>query len=111
MTVSFGPPVTRRLIIKGVGAVALVGLGHAAFGPWPALAAANDKYPEDAFKQKGAPDTIKALYGKDHEPSDKISKKVLDEILVGDNVEASAIVHTAIEEYAQELGASLAGVA
>src|ERR1044072_3541908 len=37
------------------------------------------------------------------EPSDKISKKVLDEILVGDDVEASAIVHSAIEEYAQEL--------
>jgi sulfur-oxidizing protein SoxY len=71
MTASFGPSVTRRLIIKGVGAVALIGLGHAALGPWPALAA-NDKYPEDAFKQKGAPDAIKALYGKDHEPSDKI---------------------------------------
>ncbi len=37
------------------------------------------------------------------EASDKISKKVLDEILVGDDVEASAIVHSAIEEYAQEL--------
>src|SRR5215470_9953405 len=37
------------------------------------------------------------------EPSDKISKKVLDEILIGDDVEASAIVHSAIEEFAQEL--------
>jgi predicted NBD/HSP70 family sugar kinase len=37
------------------------------------------------------------------EPSDKISKKVLDQILVGDDVEASAIVHSAIEEFAQEL--------
>jgi hypothetical protein len=37
------------------------------------------------------------------EPSEKISKKVLDEILVGDDVEASAIVHSAIEEFAQEL--------
>jgi ROK family len=37
------------------------------------------------------------------EPSEKISKKVLDEILVGDDVEAAAIVHSAIEEYAQEL--------
>jgi predicted NBD/HSP70 family sugar kinase len=37
------------------------------------------------------------------ESSDKISKKVLDEILVGDDVEASAIVHSAIEEFAQEL--------
>jgi ROK family len=38
-----------------------------------------------------------------NEPSDKISKKVLDEILIGDDVEASAIVHSAIEEFAQEL--------
>ena len=37
------------------------------------------------------------------EPSDKISKKVLDEMLIGDDVEASAIVHSAIEEFAQEL--------
>src|ERR1043165_7426199 len=37
------------------------------------------------------------------EPSDKISKKVLDEILVGDDVEASAIVHSAIEDFAVEL--------
>jgi len=71
MTATFGPSVTRRLIIKGVGAVALVGLGHATLGPWPALAA-NDKYPDDAFKQKNAGEAIKALYGKDHEASDKI---------------------------------------
>jgi sulfur-oxidizing protein SoxY len=71
MTATFGPSVTRRLIIKGVGAVALVGLGHATLGPWPALAA-NDKYPEDAFKQKNAGEAIKALYGKDHEASDKV---------------------------------------
>ena len=37
------------------------------------------------------------------EPSDKISKKTLDAILVGDDTEASAIVHSAIEEFAQEL--------
>lgn len=37
------------------------------------------------------------------EPSDKISKKTLDDILVGEDVEASAIVHSAIEEFAQEL--------
>ncbi|MCC8953485.1 ROK family protein [Bradyrhizobium sp. Pear77] len=37
------------------------------------------------------------------EPSDKISKKTLDEILVGDDTEASAVVHSAIEEFAQEL--------
>ena len=37
------------------------------------------------------------------EPSEEISKKALDEILVGDDVEASAVVHSAIEEFAQEL--------
>jgi hypothetical protein len=37
------------------------------------------------------------------EPSDKISKKVLDAVLAGEDAEASAIVHSAIEEFAQEL--------
>ena len=40
--------------------------------PAPAFAAANDKYPEEAFKQKSEADAIKALYGKTAEPSDKI---------------------------------------
>src|SRR3954469_18430025 len=39
----------------------------------------------------------------DDEPSNKISKKALDAILVGNDVEASAVVHSAIEEFAQEL--------
>lgn len=37
------------------------------------------------------------------EPSDKISKKALDAVLVGDDTEATAVVHSAIEEFAQEL--------
>jgi predicted NBD/HSP70 family sugar kinase len=37
------------------------------------------------------------------EPSEEISKKTLDAILVGDDVEASAVVHSAIEDFAQEL--------
>jgi hypothetical protein len=37
------------------------------------------------------------------EPSESISKKVLDEMLVGDDTEASAVVHSAIEDFAQEL--------
>ena len=37
------------------------------------------------------------------EPSEKISKKALDAILVGEDVEASAVLHSAIEEFAQEL--------
>jgi sulfur-oxidizing protein SoxY len=62
----------RRLILQGAGAVALVGLGNIPFGITPALAAANDKYPEDAFKAKSEADAIKALYGKSPEPSDKV---------------------------------------
>jgi sulfur-oxidizing protein SoxY len=62
---------SRRVILQGAGAVALVGLGSTAFA-WPAFAAANDKYPEEAFKQKSDTDAIKALYGKTAEASDKI---------------------------------------
>ena len=63
---------TRRLILKGAVVVALVGLGNVSFGAVPTFAAANDKWPEDAFKQKGAADAIKALYGKTAEASDKV---------------------------------------
>jgi sulfur-oxidizing protein SoxY len=63
-------PATRRLILKGAGAVALFGFGRFSLGP--ALAAANDKYPEDAFKQKSDADAIKSLYGKTAEASDKV---------------------------------------
>jgi sulfur-oxidizing protein SoxY len=63
---------TRRLILKGVAMVALASLGVAKFGLVPAFAAANDKYPEDAFKQKNSDDAIKALYGKTAEASDKV---------------------------------------
>ena len=66
---SIGPSLSRRLMLQGAGSVALIGLG---FGSMPALAAANDKYPEDAFKQKGDADAIKALYGKTAEASDKV---------------------------------------
>ena len=37
------------------------------------------------------------------EPTDEISKKTLDAILIGDDTEASAVVHSAIEDFAQEL--------
>jgi hypothetical protein len=37
------------------------------------------------------------------EPSDRISKKTLDDMLIGDDTEASAVVHSAIEEFALEL--------
>jgi len=63
---------TRRLILKGAGVIALIGAGIIPFDLTQALAAANDKYPEDAFKQKSEADAIKALYGKTAEPSDKV---------------------------------------
>jgi sulfur-oxidizing protein SoxY len=65
-------PATRRLILQGAACVALVGLGNLPFDLTPALAAANDKYPEDAFKAKSEADAIKALYGKTAEASDKV---------------------------------------
>src|ERR1700693_875348 len=65
-------PATRRLILQGAASVALVGLGNLPFSLAPAFAAANDKYPEDAFKQKSDADAIKSLYGRAAEPSDKV---------------------------------------
>lgn len=63
---------TRRLILKGAATVALIGLGNLPFSIAPALAAANDKYPEEAFKEKSEAEAIKALYGKTAEASDKV---------------------------------------
>ena len=65
-------PAARRLVLQGVASVALVGLGNLPFSLAPAFAAANDKYPEDAFKAKSDADAIKSLYGKTAEPSDKV---------------------------------------
>ena len=72
MTPHNGFPATRRLILKGAGSVALAGLGVISFHPATASAAANDRYPEDAFKQKDQREAIKLLYGKTAEPSDKV---------------------------------------
>ncbi|MGZ5870854.1 MAG: thiosulfate oxidation carrier protein SoxY [Bradyrhizobium sp.] len=67
-----GLPATRRLILKGAGSVALAGLGVISFRPAATFAAANDKYPEEAFKQKDDKEAIKLLYGRTAEPSDKV---------------------------------------
>ncbi len=72
MTTTTGPHATRRLILRGAASVALLGLGNLPFGAAPARAAANDKYPDEAFRQKNEADAIKALYGKTAEPSDKV---------------------------------------
>lgn len=69
---NYGFALSRRVILQGVASVALVGLGKIALGAAPALAAANDKYPEEAFKQKSVDDSIKLLYGKTAEKSDKV---------------------------------------
>jgi sulfur-oxidizing protein SoxY len=63
---------TRRLILKGAAVVALAGVGGIRFGLAPAHAAANDAYPDAAFKVKGADGAIQALYGKPAEKSDKV---------------------------------------
>jgi sulfur-oxidizing protein SoxY len=67
-------PVARRLVLRGAGSIALtgLGLGVASLCGLPALAAANDKYPEEAFKQKDSKEAIRLLYGRTAEPSDKI---------------------------------------
>jgi sulfur-oxidizing protein SoxY len=67
-----GFPATRRLILKGAGSVALAGLGIISFGRNTSFAAANDRYPEDAFKQKDTKEAIKLLYGRTAESSDKV---------------------------------------
>jgi sulfur-oxidizing protein SoxY len=60
----------RRLILKGTGLAALIGLGQIGF-ELPAAKAA-EKYPEDAFKQKSDADAIKALYGRSADASDQV---------------------------------------
>ncbi len=63
---------TRRLILGGAGSVMLAGLGIILLRPAASFAAANDKYPEAAFKQKEDKEAVKLLYGRTAEPSDKI---------------------------------------
>jgi sulfur-oxidizing protein SoxY len=58
MTTGF--PAKRRLILTG--SVALAGLGIISFKPATVVAAANDRYPEDAFKQKDEKEAIKSLF-------------------------------------------------
>jgi sulfur-oxidizing protein SoxY len=64
--------VTRRLILEGAASIALVGLGAISFPIPTVLAAANDRYPEAAFKQKDFNEAIKLLYGRIAEQTDKI---------------------------------------
>jgi len=66
------PSVLRRLVLAGVGSLVLTGLSIADCPSSPAFAAANDKYPDDAFKQKDDKEAIRLLYGRKAEPSDQI---------------------------------------
>lgn len=65
---------TRRRVLKGAVAGGIAGLGLTGTVQFtPALAAADaSKWPKDAFQQKTEADTIKALYGKTAEASDKV---------------------------------------
>jgi sulfur-oxidizing protein SoxY len=63
---------TRRMMLKGAAVLALTGMAGIRFDLTPAFAAANDKYPEDAFRQKSSDAAVKALYGKTAEASDKV---------------------------------------
>src|SRR5580692_9839941 len=71
-TLDDGVQVTRRLLLRGAGSVALASLGVVLFHATPTRAAANDKCREEAFKQKYGKEAIKLLYGRTAEPSDKI---------------------------------------
>ena len=67
------PDAERRTILKAAVAGGLAGFAFGAF-PFPAFADADAKdWPADAFKSKSEADTLKALYGKSAEPSDKVS--------------------------------------
>jgi sulfur-oxidizing protein SoxY len=67
------PDRARRVILKSAVAGGLVGLGFGSF-PFPAFANADAKdWPADAFKQKSEADTLKTLYGKSAEASDKVN--------------------------------------
>ena len=65
------PSLSRRLVLGGVGTLVLTGVAIVAPSS-SAFAAANDKYPDDAFKQKDDKEAIRLLYGRKAEPSDQI---------------------------------------
>ena len=69
------PDRARRMILKGAVAGGLVGMGFTFGAPSLALAAdaeAKD-WPANAFKTKGEAETLKDLYGKTAEASDKVA--------------------------------------
>ena len=67
------PDVARRLLLKGALAGGLAGLSFAASGSLAFADADAKDWPADAFKQKSEAETLKDLYGKTAEVSEKIT--------------------------------------
>ena len=67
------PDHARRLLLKGAVAGGLVGLGFPFVAPELAFAADAKDWPAGAFKTKGETETLKELYGKAAESSDKVT--------------------------------------
>jgi len=63
---------SRRSLLKGVALATVLGAGLNIMRSVAAFAADAAGWPADAFKQKSQDDTLKALYGKTAEASDKI---------------------------------------
>ncbi len=63
---------SRRGVLRGMALAAIVGAGLNALRAAAAFAADAAGWPADAFKQKSEADTLKALYGKAAEVSDKV---------------------------------------
>lgn len=70
---SDAPDAARRLLLKSALAGSLAGLGLAATGSFAFADANANDWPANAFKQKGEAETLKDLYGKTAEASDKIT--------------------------------------
>jgi sulfur-oxidizing protein SoxY len=67
------PDHARRLLLKGVVAGTLVGMGFSLGALEAAFAADAKDWPANAFKAKSEAETLKELYGKGAENSDKVT--------------------------------------
>ncbi len=67
------PDELRRLLLKAAAAGSVAAFGLVAAGTLAFADADAKEWPDAAFKQKSEADTLKALYGKTAEASDKIS--------------------------------------
>jgi sulfur-oxidizing protein SoxY len=74
--------VQRRVLLKSLGAAGIAAVAFTGGGAWPAFGEDAPGWPSQAFKQKSLQDALKALYGKNFEPSGKIA---LDVPLIAEN--------------------------